>query len=133
LIPAVLCVFAFLCVHGVLDQFNHNHRLGAGAQVADATVVEAHKGGPGKKRGYVIVEFSAAGRHVRAKVSDEYWWERNPSPGDRATVRYDPDNPGDYVRDDRVGPDNAGPIIGGTLALAFLIGAVAVLVWTLRD
>jgi hypothetical protein len=114
---------------GAIGEFDHNRHLGASASVAEATVVQVHHSGhgryTGRPRGDVVVKFRAVGRQVRAKVSFHYWQlEPAPSVGDPVTVRYDPDDPAKYVRDDQIGPSNFNALMLGVISLITLIGTI---------
>lgn len=117
LLAAVL--FALIAVHHV-DQ---NAHLGAGSLVADARVVEVHRRLKGES--YVVVEFTTgSGRFVRTEVHD-FRFSPDPRVGDAARIRYHPDDPEHYVRDDRLGPSVFGVVLAGSFAALFALGAVA--------
>ena len=97
----IFALFSGVVAFVLVDQ---NQHLGAGAPVAQATVVGVHEGSSRSPDSWVTVEFvPGGGRVVQADVT-QFSWDPTPRVGDAARVRYDPTDPTVYVRDDRVGP-----------------------------
>lgn len=118
----IFAVFSGAVAFVMVDQ---NQHLGAGALVAQATVVGVHEGSSRSPDSWVIVEFvPASGRVVRADVT-QFSWDPTPRVGDAARVRYDPADPTFYVRDARVGAAVFWPICLAFLAIGLLALGVA--------
>ena len=95
-------------------------RLGPGAPVADATVIDVRSG----KNSSVVVDFvTADGQRVLAQTED-FYWDPEPQAGDRARVRYDPEDPENYVRDERVQAAPWFVAMFASFAAAFLVASV---------
>ena len=104
----------------VLD-IDQNQHLGVGSLVTQATVVGVHEG----RDSSVTVEFVPQnGAAVRAEVTD-FNWDPPPRVGDAARVRYDPDDPIAYVRDDRMGADILLTVLLALFSVAFSAAGVA--------
>ena len=117
-------VFGLLAAGWALDTADRNAHL-RDAPVAEARVVDSHRASGKYGDSYVVVEFTTATeRVVRAKV-DDVRFDPFPRTGGTLRVRYDPDDPERYVRDERLGTDQLGVWIAGSLAALFLLGAVA--------
>jgi hypothetical protein len=101
-----------------IDQDQH---LGVGSVVTQATVVGVHEG----RDPSVTVEFlQQNGPMVRAEVTD-FSWDPTPRVGDAARVRYDPDDPVAYVRDDRMRPNLRLTVLLALFSIAFSAAGVA--------
>jgi hypothetical protein len=97
------------------------YRLNHYGQPASATVVEVHDG-------YVVVSFTTAdGRWISAAEVSEFWRDPMPRPGDTATIVYDPEQPGQIVRDTRIsdGYETSWLILG--LGVVFGLGLIVFL------
>lgn len=97
--------------------------LGPDAPTAEATIVDiVHP--LGERRDDVVVEFTTSdGRRVRAQT-EEFMFSPHPVIGSTAVVRYDPQDPQEYVRDDRLGSDGFLTAMGAAFSLVFAVGGV---------
>jgi Protein of unknown function (DUF3592) len=118
----VFILFAvFFGTWAVLD-IDQKQYLGVGSLVAQATVVGVHDAAHDSS---VTVEFAPQnGPEVRAEVSD-FYWDPTPRVGDVARVRYDPDDPIAYVRNDRMGPGVLLTVLLALFSMAFFAAGVA--------
>ena len=102
--------------------------LGAGSLVTTGEVVEVHHRVSRFETSSVVVEFRTAdGRDVRAEVKD-YYWRPEPQIGDRPRLRYDPDHPVRFVRDERIRPDRVDEMLLAAMTFGFLAWAAVLTV-----
>ena len=97
--------------------------LGPDAPTAEATIVDiVHP--LGERSEDVVVEFTTSGgRRVRAQT-EEFMFSPYPVVGSTAVVRYDPQDPEEYVRDVRWGGDGFLTIMLASFSVVFTLGGV---------
>lgn len=97
--------------------------LGPDAPTPEATIVDIVR--PlGERHDDVVVEFTTAdGRRVRAQT-EEVMFTPYPVVGSTAVIRYDPEDPQEYVRDDRLGSDGFLTAMAAVFGVVFAVGGV---------
>lgn len=120
----IMCVFGALMFAGLAAySSDRDDHLGPGSPVTEATVVDiVHS--LGKKQEDVVVEFTTPdGQRVRAKT-EEFMFSPYPEVGSTVTIRYDPEQPQEYVRDVRFGGNRIVTVICAAFSVLFAVGAV---------
>ena len=109
---------------GAFDTVDRNQHLGAGALVTTGTVVGVQDGGRYSSASWAVEFKPGSGQAVTANVT-QFPWEPTRQVGDVVRVRYDPDDPTSYARDDSDGQAVVWPICLALLAVGSLAIGVA--------
>jgi len=109
---------------GALGTVDRNQHLGVGALVTTGTVVGVRDGGRYSSASWAVEFVPGSGQAVTANVS-QFLWEPTRQVGDVVRVRYDPNDPTNYARDDSEGQSVLWPICLALLAVGSLAIGVA--------
>lgn len=121
-LAGVIALVAAMVFAGMgFEAWQTDRRLEA-APIAEAVIAEVHDGFGSND--YLAVDFETAfGQQVHAQLVEGYW-SPYPRVGDVITIRYDPSEPTELLRDVRRGDDRGLVVIGAVAAILLLLLAV---------